>query len=100
MNLDSGIWETVACRIQNPEIFGICGKKLSGICNPQSVILGFGIRNTAQGNWNPSKDWNQNLISTFWNPVHMESKVHVVESRIQESSWIPYTRQYGSSHPF
>ena len=37
----------------------------------ESRILGFGIRNTAQGVRNPTNDWNQNPSSTdkYGNPV-------------------------------
>ena len=41
----------------------------------ESGILGFGIRNTAQGTWNHTNDWNskskfhwQRLESSRWNP--------------------------------
>ena len=54
--------------------------------------LGFGVRNTAQGIRNPSKDWNaeskfhrQRLESSTW-----ESGIHGVESRIQDSPEFPY----------
>ena len=39
----------------------------SGIRNPESVILGVGIRNTAERIQNPTNDWNPE--STAWNSV-------------------------------
>ena len=56
-------YENKCTRLWNP--------KYGKISIMESGILGFGIRNTAQGIRNPSNNWNQNPSSTdkYWNPV-------------------------------
>ena len=57
----------------------------------ESGILGFGIRNTAQGIKNPSNHWNPEskvpLIKT--GIQHMESEIHDVVFRIQDCIGFP-----------
>ena len=52
-NLDSGVLEIFACEIRNPQKFAV-----------ESGVLGFGIRNRAQGIRNPTNEWNPE--STFY----------------------------------
>ena len=47
--------ENFACGIRNPGKFFLV----------ESGMLDFGIRNTAQGIWNPAKDWNPESKGTF-----------------------------------
>ena len=60
----------------------------------ESGILGFGIRNTAQGIRNPTKDWNpiQGSSRKDWNQC-LESGIHGVESRIQDCLGFPNMRR-------
>ena len=99
--VESGIRENFACRIQNPG--KVClwnpesGKILlvvSGIWKillVESGILGFGIRNTAQGIRNPTNDWNPQSKSNWerleWSTWNPESTG--VESRIQHYLGFP-----------
>ena len=65
----------------------------------ESGILGFGIRNTAQGIRNPTKDWNpiQGSSRKNWNQVPgircLESGIHGLESRIQDCFGFPNMRR-------
>ena len=55
--------------------------------SPESEILGFGIRNTAQGFRNPTNDWNPESKFYQWANTgiqYLESGIHIVESRIQD----------------
>ena len=53
--------------------------------------MGFGIRNTAQGIRNPTKDWNPSSTDKDWNPGQfLQLGVHSVESRIQDYLGFPY----------
>ena len=70
--------------LQAPPLLAPCGGNLDygKYFLVKSGILGFGIRNTAQRIWNPTKDWNPeskfyqqrpesstwNLESSAWNP--------------------------------
>ena len=55
-------------------------------------IFACGIRNTAQGVWNPTNDLNPEskfpLTKTFWNPI-FGSGIHSVKSRIQDCLGFP-----------
>ena len=58
----------------------------------ESGILGPGILNTAQGIWNPTKDWNP-VPLTKTGIQCLESGIHGVESRYQDCNEFPYTGQ-------
>ena len=55
---ESGIREIFACGIWNPGKFCLWNPKSGKFYLVESGILGFGIRITAQGIWNPTNDWN------------------------------------------
>ena len=83
---ESGIRAIFACGIQNPGKFCLWNLESGKFYLVESGILGFGIRITAQGIWNPTNDWNpesksnwQRLESSTWNPESTG-----VESRIQD----------------
>ena len=72
---ESGIREIFACGIRNPGKFCLWNPKSGKFYLVESGILGFGIRITAQGIWNPTNDWNpesksnwHRLESSTWNP--------------------------------
>ncbi|CAH3120643.1 unnamed protein product [Porites lobata] len=83
---DSGIPESVKfllveCR--DPEIFLV-----------ESGILGFGIRNTFQGNRNPSSTDEESGIQYLDCRIqHLTSGIHSVDSRIQDCLGFPYMRR-------
>ena len=82
---ESGIREIFACGIRNPGKFCLWNPESGKFFLVESGILGFGIRITAQGIWNPTNDWNpesksnwQRLESSTWNPesTGVESRIH------------------------
>ena len=62
----------------------------------EDEILGFGIRNTAQGTRNPINDWNcQNQIPLTKTGIQcLESGIHGAETRIQDFLEFPYMVQH------
>ena len=59
----------------------------------ESGILGFGIRNTAQGVRNRINDWNSEsriLLQRLESTEFLESGSHDMESRIQDCLGFPY----------
>ena len=79
-NPDSGIWE-ILVEIGIRDIFLV-----------KSGILGFGIRNRAQGIWIPMKTGIQNPSSTDkeCGTKYLESGIHSVESRLQACLRFPF----------
>ena len=57
----------------------------------ESGILSFGIRNTAQGIRNPTKDWNP--IQGSSGIKCLESGIHGLESRLQDCFGFPNMRR-------
>ena len=69
----------------------------------ESGVLGFGIRNTAKGIWNPTNDWTsestfpevhefqwQRLESKVWNPVQ-DSLTWGQTTAVTETELLHYT---------
>ena len=79
-NPDSGIWE-ILVETGIRDIFLV-----------KSGILGFGIRNTAQGIWIPMTTGIQNPSSTDkeCGTKYLESGIHGVESRLQACLRFPF----------
>ena len=67
------LWFWAPCGVSTANFSPIRGIRIpdcrveSGIRNPESVILGVGIRNTAERIQNPTNNWNPE--STAWNSV-------------------------------
>ena len=56
----------------------------------ESGTLAFGIQNTDQGIWNPTNDWT-------WSLTDKESRIHGVESRIEDCCAFLYMGRIKSS---
>ena len=57
----------------------------------ESGILFFGIRNTAQGDKNPTNDWNPEFKSLTKSGIqYLESGIHGEESRIEDCRGFTY----------
>ena len=60
----------------------------------ESGILGFGIRNTFQGNRNPSSTGEESGIHYLDSRIqHVTSGIHSVDSRIQDCLWFSYMKR-------
>ena len=65
-------WNNSALDIRIHGNFGLWNLESGKILLVESGILGFGIRKTAQGIWNPTNDWNlgiQVLLTKIRNPL-------------------------------
>ena len=71
----SGIWENFTCRTRNPGNFCLWNLESGKLLLVESGILGFGIRNTAQGIRNPT--------------------ITVIEPRFRDTRLIRTPRYYG-----
>ena len=83
-------------RYRNPGYFCLWNSESGEIWHGGSEILGFGIWNTAQGIRNPTYDWNP---VTKTGIQYLESRIHGVESRIQDCLGFPYVRRNMASTP-
>lgn len=72
----------------NPRTLLFWNSESGNVLLVESGVLGFGIRNPAQGVWNPGNDWNSRYTVSSTDKKsgdqYLKSGIHRVDSRIQD----------------